>query len=221
MSVVPLRQPDRGSALLCTLMVISLIATLAAALALVVTTEARVSGNYYGSQQGLYAAEAGVERAIGELRLLPTWRDVPGPSSTTLAADFNDALAVARAPDGSTLNLAQLTVRRQTESDAVYPAGPDRPVWRLYAHAPLDRMLPGAGHDTAYVVVWVADDSDDLDGNAAVDANDIVMIRAEAFGPRGSKRAVEATIAREEAMDATLPGVRRSDVRTIVWREVH
>jgi len=82
-------------------------------------------------------------------------------------------------------------------------------------------MLPGAGHDTAYVVVWVADDSDDLDGNAAVDANDIVMIRAEAFGPRGSKRAVEATIAREEAMDATLPGVRRSDVRTIVWREVH
>jgi hypothetical protein len=220
MRVVPLKALERGSALLCTLMVISLIATLTAALALVVTTEARVIGNYYGSQQGLYAAEAGVERTIGELRGLPTWRDVPGSSSTTPAVDFNDALTVARAPDGSTVDLAQLTVRRQTESDAVYPAGPDRPIWRLYAHAPLDRMLPGAQPDTAYVVVWVADDSDDLDGNPGVDANGMVMIRAEAFGSRGSKQAVEATIAREEAMDATLPGIIRSDVRTIVWREV-
>ena len=211
---------ERGSALLCTLMVISLIATLAAALALVVTTEALVTGNYYTSQQGLYAAEAGVERTIGELRVLPTWRDVPGPSSTTSSVDFNDALAMPRAPDGSTLNLAQLTVRRQSESDAVYPTSADRPVWRLYAHAPLDRMLPGAERDTAYVVVWVADDVGDLDGNPAIDDNGVVMVRAEAFGTRGGKRAVEVTIAREEAMDAGAPGVTRFDVNVIAWREV-
>ena len=220
MRAAPVSAAERGSALLCALMVISLIATLAAALGLVVTTEALATGNFYGSQQGLSAAEAGVERTIGELRLLPTWRDVPGLSSTTPSADFNDALVMPRAPDGSTLNLAQLTVRRQSESDAIYPTGPDRPVWRLYAHAPLDRMLPGAGRDTAYVVVWVADDSDDLDGNPAADVNDIVMVRAEAFGSRGGKRAVEVTIAREEAMDAGLPGATRVDVRVIAWREV-
>lgn len=211
---------ERGSALLCTLMVVSLIATLAAALVLVVTTEAVVTGNYYGSQQGLYAAEAGVERTIGELRLLPTWRGVPGPSSSTGSIDCNDGQTMPTAPDGSTLNLAQLTIRRQNESDAVYPTGPDRPVWRLYAHAPLDRLLPGAAPDTAYVVVWVADDSTDLDGNADVDANGIVMVRAEAFGRRGGRRAVETTIAREEAIDAGLPGVIRVDVSVIAWREV-
>jgi hypothetical protein len=220
MRVKRLTALERGSALLCTLMVVSLIATVAAALVLVVTTEVVVAGNYYGSQQGLYAAEAGVERTIGELRLLPTWRDVPGPSSTTGSDDFNDGETMARAPDGTTLNLAQLTVGRQNESDAVYSSGPDRPVWRLYAHAPLDRMLPGAAPETAYVVVWVADDATDLDGNADVDTNGSVMIRAVAFGPRGGRRAVEATIAREEAMDAGLPGVTRVDVSVIAWREV-
>jgi hypothetical protein len=210
---------QRGSALLCTLMITSVIATLGAALALVVATDALVTGNYYASQQGLYAAEAGVERTIGELRLLPTWRDVPGPSSTTPSTDFNDGLTAPRAPDGSILNLAQLTATRQSASDTVYPAGPDRPVWRLYAHAPLDRMLPGAAADTAYVVVWLADDADDLDGDPTIDANDIVMIRAEAYGSRGGKRAVETMIQREEAIAAGFPGIRRSDVRMIVWRE--
>ena len=211
---------ERGSALLCTLMVTGVIATLGAALALVVATEAVVAGNYHASQQGLYAAEAGVERTIGELRLLPTWRDVPGPSFITSATGFNDGQTVPRAPDGSTLNLVQLTARRQSESDAVYPIGADRPVWRLYAHAPLDQMVPGAEVGTAYVVVWLADDPDDLDGNPAVDANDSVMIRAEAFGTRGGKRAVEATIQREEAMAAGFPGMRRSDVKMIAWRDV-
>jgi hypothetical protein len=211
---------ERGSALLCALIVISLIATLGAGLALVVSTEALLAGSYYGSQQGLYAAEAGAERAIGELRLLSTWRDVPGPATSTPSVDFNDGQTNPRAPDGSMLNLAQLTARRQSESDAAYSNGPDRPVWRLYAHAPLNRMIPGTGTNIAYVVVWLADDPDDTDGDPAIDANDLIMIHAEAFGTRGGRRMVETTIQREEAMAAGLPGIMRSDVRVIAWREV-
>ncbi len=214
-----IRGPARGSVLLSVLMVTALIVTLGAALALVVSTESLVAANYQVSQQGLYAADAGIERVIGELRLLPTWVAVPSPAGGTSAVDFNDGQIAPRAPDGSTLNLAQLTVRRQAESDTAYPTAPDRPAWRLYGHAPLNRIIPGAP-DTAYVVAWVADDPDDLDGNPAVDANDAVLVHAEAFGTRGGRRAVEAAIQRETAMDAGVPGVMRSDVRVIAWREV-
>jgi len=210
---------DRGSVLLCALMVIALIATLGAALSLVVSTESAVAGNYVAAQQGLYAAEAGMERAIGEIRLLPIWSALPAPSSTTGSADFNDGQATPKGPDGSTLDLAQLTIHRQAESDAMRPSGPDRPVWRLYAHAPFGRIAAAAGTMAPYVVVWIADDPDDLDGDPAVDTNDVVIMHAEAFGVRGGRRAIEVTIQREEAMAAGFAGARRSDVRVIAWHE--
>ena len=210
---------ERGTVLLCALMVIALMATLGAAVTLIVSSESAVAANYHASQQGLYAADAGIERAIAELRALSTWSAVP--SSSTSFADFNDSQAVPQAPDGTTLNLAQMTIRRQAESDALYASVPDRPVWRLYAHAPLNRMVPGAGAVTPYVVVWIADDPDESDENAGVDTNDVVVLHAEAFTVRRGRRAIEATIRREEAMAAGLPGVMRSDVSMIAWHEVH
>ena len=93
-------------------------------------------------------------------------------------------------------------------------------MWRLYAHALLNQMIPGAGSASPYVVVWIADDPDERDGNPAVDTNDIVMLHAEAFAVRGGRRAIDATICREQAMAAGLPGVMRSDVHVIAWHEV-
>ncbi len=210
---------EHGSVLLCALMVITLIATLGAAVTLIVATESAVAANYHASQQGLYAADAGIERAIAELRALPAWSTVP--VSATSSSDFNDGQVTPRGPDGSMLNLAQMTVRRQAESDAVYANLPNRPVWRLYAHAPLNRIASGGGDVRPYVVVWIADDADEIDGNASVDTNDVVMLHAEAFTAGGGKRAIAATIQREEAMAAGLPGVVRSDVSMIAWHEVH
>src|SRR3954454_17860076 len=132
---------DRGSVLLSALMIIVLIATLGAALGLVVSTELAAAANYEGSERALYAADAAIERAIGELRLLSTWALVPTPSATTSLSDFNDGQSVPRAPDGLTLNLAQLTSRRQAESDALYPNSPNRPIWHLFAHAPLNLIV--------------------------------------------------------------------------------
>lgn len=214
-----LTRSEHGSVLLCALMVITLIATLGAAITLVVSTESVVAANYHTSQQGLYAADAGIERAIAEFRALSTWSTVP--VSATSSSDFNDGQVTPRGPDGSMLNLAQMTVRRQAESDAVYATLPDRPVWRLYGHAPLNRMAPGAGNAAPYVVVWIADDADEIDGNAAVDTNDVVMLHAEAFTVRGGRRAIEVTIQRDEAMAAGVPGVMRSDVSMIAWHEMH
>jgi len=212
------RHTERGSVLLCALMVITLIATLGAALSLIVSTESIVAGTYQSSQQGLYAADAGIERAIAEVRALSTWSSLP--SSASSFSDFNDGQLIPRGPNGLALNLAQLTTERQAESDAVYPNVADRPIWRLYAHATLNRMTGRTESGTPYVVVWIADDSDDLDADPSVDTNDVVMLHAEAFAVRSGKRAVSATIRREHAMAAGFPGLMRSDVHLIAWHEV-
>lgn len=209
---------ERGTVLIATLMVMALLGTLGGALALVVSIENLTGANYLAAQQCLYAADAGIERAIGDLRPLATWSAVP--ATATGSADFNDGLTTTRAPDGAVLDLVQLTARRQAESDALYPNTPNRPVWRLFAHASLNRMIAGTSNAPPYVIVWIGDDVDEVDGDPATDTNDVVMIHAEAFGIRAGRRAVEAAIQREEAMAAGLPGVMRSDVRLIGWREV-
>lgn len=211
---------ERGSVLLCALLVIALIATAGAALSLVVSTESLAAAHYHSSQQGLYGADAAIERAIADVRMLPSWSALPAPSSATTSIDFNDGQLTATGPDGSMLNLGQLTIKRQSESDAVYGNAADRPSWRLYAHATLSRIAGSSLSAAPYVIVWVADDPDDRDGNPAVDTNDVVMLHAEAFAIRGGKRTVDVTICREQAMAAGLPGIMRNDVRVIAWHEI-
>jgi hypothetical protein len=213
---------ERGSALLCALLVISLLTTLGAGLVVVVTTETLVDAHYRASQQALYAAEAGAERAIGDIRALGSWQAVPAPGSVASSADLNDGAIAPRLADGSTLDLARLTTRRQAESDGVYPSTPDRPQWRLFAHASLQRITDGhAGPAPPYVIVWIADDPDDLDGDPARDSNDVLLVRSQVFGVRGASRSVEVTVRRQSTIDgAGAGGAMRSDVTVIAWREV-
>ena len=82
---------ERGTALLCALMVIALLATLGASLVMVVVTETLVGAHQRASQEALYAVEAGVERAIGELRSLPGWQSLPAPGVTSSLAELGDA----------------------------------------------------------------------------------------------------------------------------------
>ena len=53
----------------------------------------------------------------------------------------------------------------------------------------MNRMIAGSAAAPPYMVVWIADDPDELDGDSATDTNDVVMIHAEAFGTRGGRRA--------------------------------
>jgi len=57
---------EHGTVLIATLMVVVLLGTLGAALALAVSTESVTAANYEASQQTLYAADAGIERIVGE-----------------------------------------------------------------------------------------------------------------------------------------------------------
>jgi hypothetical protein len=47
------------------------------------------------------------------------------------------------------------------------------------------------------VVVWVADDRADTDGDADRDSNGLITVRAVALGPDDASAALEATLARE------------------------
>src|SRR5687767_15650490 len=49
---------------------------------------------------------------------------------------------------------------------------PDAPVWRLFAHAQFSSILPsGTAAPGAYLVVWLADDGWDADGEITADTN--------------------------------------------------
>lgn len=204
---------QNGTALVCALMVTALLGTLGAALVFLVTAESLISANHRDAVDALYTADAGVERAMGDLRTLDDWQAVPGTASETATPDFRDGAIAPRLSDGTILDLARLTAERQADSDAVYGAAANRPVWRLFAHAPVSRLLPaGVISSPTYVVLWIADDVDDADGDPLRDSNDALVVHAEAFGLHGIRRRVEATLAREN--------VQRTEVRMICWREV-
>jgi hypothetical protein len=208
---------DRGAALLFALMIVSLVAALTASLVFIVVAESRVGRNHQFAQAGVYAAAAGMERVIGELRRQVAWTAVPSTSSSS--ADFNDGRALATLADGRSLDLARLTAARQAASDAFYPTGPNRPVWNLYAHASLTRVISSDPRlPTPYIVVWLADDPDDADGDPLRDSNGVILARSEAFGARGAWRAIEATLSASGVSDSAGVPIM-SNVTVVTWRE--
>jgi hypothetical protein len=206
-----LRAPDdRGVALLLALVTTALLTALAASLVISTSTETLISGSYRASQETFYAADAALERAIHELSLLSDWTFVLSAPPSNILASFNDGSAAGTAPDGRPLSFSALTTERQVESDGRGSFGADRPVWRLYGHAALLAILPpGTVAPPAYVLLWIQDDGGDGDGDPAKDSNGIVRVCAEAYGPAGARRRIEASIGR------VAPG----GVRVLTWND--
>jgi hypothetical protein len=188
-----------GAALLLALLTAALLSALAASLIVTTSVDLMISGHYRASVETMYAVEAGVERALGELTALPDWSLVLAAPPSNIVASFDDGSTSATAPDGRILSASVLTKERQALSSAVQgPAefGADSPAWRLYAHAPLGRILPS--HLIAppgYVLVWVADDADG-DGDPAADRNGQLLVYGDAYGLFGGRRSLEVAIGR-------------------------
>jgi hypothetical protein len=218
----PSRTGQRGSALVCVLMVTTVLATLSGALVLVVMSESLASANHGAAQQAVYAAEAGLEDTLSELQTAD-WRGLPGMAAS---ACLRDPAQTPRAPDGEALNLDALAAARQAESDGIFAASPDRPVWRLFGHGPFSDLAPGRRNmPAAYLLVWVADDGEDGDGDAVRDANNRVMLRVEAYGAGGAHRSIEALVmlqvlAAPPPADGSPPPPVRTAVRVLSSREV-
>lgn len=191
---------ETGAALLIAILTTVLLAAIGACLVYVSTTETLISAAFRHAEETASAADAAFERALLDLDLLTDWSVVLLPPPANVVSSFVDGRQQVVAPDGRRLDLAQLTAQRQRESDAAYGAqsfGPDSPQWRLYAHAPLDAVLPsGAVAQPAYLIVWVADDGWDGDGNPSLDSNARILVHAEAYGSGAARRALEASVGR-------------------------
>jgi hypothetical protein len=91
----------------------------------------------------------------------------------------------------------------QAETDSADLWGPNNPRWQLFAWGPVSQLLDNSAIDSPmYVAVWVADDPADgpsagaTDGDPLLDANGTLTIRAEAYGPGGTRKIIEVTVAR-------------------------
>lgn len=236
-----LRRED-GIALVVAMMALLLMTALGAALVLTTATETAIAGNFQDIVEGLYAADAGVERAVDDLRLVGDWSPLLGGMGMSTFVDGAPG-GSRRRPDGSAIDLTQvvslascnkITACTAAEMDAVTadrPWGANNPRWRLYAYGRLDGMLAaGAVNSRFYVVAMIADDPSDNDGDPLTDGgtpcgegeaaagppscnpgSGLLLVRAEAFGPRGSHYVVEATVDRTDPP----PGIR-----IVSWREV-
>ncbi len=235
----------RGAALLMTMMVLLLLSVLAAAVGLAATVERAVAANHRRSVEALYAAEAALERALGEMPPVGSVDAVLGGSQRSSFVDGPPGGWRAR-PDGATLDLSALTnavncghVAACTDAEldaatADRPWGANNPRWQLYAYGPLAALLsPEAAPSLFYIVVWVADDGAETDGDPTRDGGGVagaaggtpagtgvIVVRAEAFGPAGARRAIEAAVALPVPAgegEPTMPGPQ--DVRILWWRD--
>jgi hypothetical protein len=105
-------------------------------------------------------------------------------------------------PGGGKVKLENATAQLQAESDAGAAWGANNPQWRLFAWGPVNDMLPNNTIDSPmYVAVWVADDPAEADGNPAADSNGTLTLHAEAYGPMGTRKVIEVTVARTSSTE--------------------
>ena len=192
---------EHGSALIIALMAMMLLTALGAAVVMVSSTETAISSNYRNGQEALYAADAAVERVVQDLLMIPRWNDI---LSGTAQSGFVDGSSSAQKtlPGGGVITLTSATSELQSVTDTQNLWGANNPHWQLFAWGPLADMLPNNQIDSSmYLAVWVADDPAETDGNPLTDGNGTLTLHAEAYGPNGSRKVVEVTVARTSSTE--------------------
>ncbi|MEP6782655.1 MAG: pilus assembly PilX N-terminal domain-containing protein [Acidobacteriota bacterium] len=220
---------ERGIALILAVLVTTFLSALGIGLMLAVFMDRLANGNMAGSVAMLYAADAGIEFAARELAQAPTVdvvlngayrstftdgapsgvRDLPGGGVVDLTAATN------------MLNCGKITTCTSAQMDAnsnERPWGTNNPRWRLFAYGPMAQFTQLTRPADCYLAVWIGDDVREQDGNPQVDAvaadapgHGIVRVHAETSGIAGSRRVIEAELARVCPADlapACLPGIR-------------
>ena len=225
---------EHGMALLVAMMAMLLMTALGAAIVLTTSSEVMIAARFRNSREGLYAAEAVLERSLDDLLTMPGWNPVLDGS---IQSAFVDGVpgGSRMLSDGSVIDLGQtidmancrkITACSITDLDAVTvdrPWGADNPRWRLYAYGRLSDMMPtGTINSSYYVMVMVADDPSENDNNPLQDGigpgnpgAGVLAIRAEAFGPRGAHTVIELMVARIAAAELDSGP---SGVRILSWR---
>ena len=220
MATTRLRRIDgeEGVALIIALLATMLLTALGMTLVLMSNTETMISSNYRNSQEALYAADAATERVVQDLLLIPRWNDILAgdsgvaptcsgvtgflPKSST-PSGFVDTSTTVTIPDSNqTIDLLNATCNLQRGTDGSAIWGANNPTWRLFAWGRMDDMLPNKVIDSEmYLAVWVADDPADNDGDPTADTNGVLTLHAEAYGPSGTRKTIEVTVAKTSSTE--------------------
>ncbi len=225
-----------GMALIVVLLTIGLLSAAALGLALSSTMTRLTAANQDESVALANASESALELAARELAMVAEWNDV---LLGTLASTLVDGTPGTRtlAP-GVTIDLVRLTHqltcgRNAACTDAQVrapvrdrPWGANNPRWRLFVHQTLPHIPMPTGVPPAYVAVWLGDDAAETDGDPLTDGAGpggegryTVRARAESFGPRGGRHALEAELARvcveDSGAERCAPGLRVQSWRAV------
>src|ERR1051326_2027734 len=147
-----IRRED-GIAMVIAMMAMLLMTALGVALILTTSSETMIAGNFRNSQEGLYAADAAIERAMDDILTVPDWNKLLDGSTQSA---FVDGAPTGQRTllDGSTIDLTQalnmancqkVTTCSAGDLTAITserPWGVNNPVWRLYGYGNLRDMLP-------------------------------------------------------------------------------
>jgi hypothetical protein len=231
---------DSGVAVIAALLAMVLIAALGTALVLTTSAETMIAANFRRAVEARYAADAMAERVLVELLGASNWDDWLAGTTRSVFVDGPPS-GVRTLADGAVIDLLQIaslascgkpiacTVADMVAISADRPWGSNNPRWQLAGYGHLrDIAGTAAVPSDFYVVALVADDTSENDGDPLRDGAigtpgaGVVALRAEAFGPRGARKAVELTLARSGAVmfPSPFPVGGRLGVRILSWREV-
>jgi hypothetical protein len=219
---------EQGIALVISLMAMMLMMALGTALMMTTMTETKIAGNYRGGYETLYAADGAVERVMQDILTVPNWDDILSGAVTSAFIDGAPS-GTRTLPNGMTIDLTQATSMARcgkltcsaadlTEITDARPWGANNPVWQLYAYGPLEDMIPtGTIRSRQYVLVWIADDTSENDNDPLKDGQPpagcanpcatsnlgrgVISMMAQAFGPDGTTRTIEVTLARTDTTE--------------------
>ncbi|MBS1819206.1 MAG: hypothetical protein JSU08_14825 [Acidobacteria bacterium] len=244
---------ERGAALLTVVMAMALFLALGSALVIATTADIAITANAGASTTAAFAASAALDRSLAELRMAP---DVTSVLDGSFTSQFVDGVPIGgrTLADGSSIDLGRIvnlanchkaagcTPADLAASFAERPWGGRNPVWRLFSYGPLDGVTGlGPRGSPVYVTTMVADDPAETDNDPARDGGrtgaamnpgaGMLLVRAEAFGPRSADRVIDAVVLRLDRRewarwDAADPAVRGPEpmglprLQVLSWREV-
>jgi type IV pilus assembly PilX-like protein len=175
---------EEGIAIVVAMMAVLLMMALGSALVMTTSAETTIAASFRDSTEGVYAADAALERAIDDLSTVGDWNLVLSGAVQSAFVDGPPAGTRALA-DGSTLDLAHLlstancsrlspcSIDDLNTVTRARPWGVNNPRWQPYAYGSLTSLLPGGSVSSAfYVVVLVGDDGAENDSDPVKDGSE-------------------------------------------------
>jgi len=214
---------EEGAAVLIAMMAVLLMIAIGTALIVSSSSETVMAAHFQTAVEGRYAAGVMLERGLDDLLAMGDWsavttglvrsRWVDGPPTGTRSIpggskiDLTEVLNLANCQKTTACSQADIVEATQDR-----PWGDRNPDWKLYAYAPLRDLLAGVAVDSQFYVLLLV---------GAGPAENLLAVRAEAFGPHGAHALVEATAGRTAAAEKGYNDEPvQGSVKILSWREV-